>query len=87
MPTLSTPAPAEISGSTPAPAPEFDTAINRRKTRPVSVGDIIIGGTHPVVVQSMINEDTLDIEAVFRFNPIAGEVDGIGSLHGHGSYL
>ncbi len=72
MPTLSTPAPAEISGSTPAPAPEFDTAINRRKTRPVSVGDIIIGGTHPVVVQSMINEDTLDIE---------GSVAGIRRLH------
>ncbi len=72
MPTLSTPAPAEISGSTPAPAPEFDTTINRRKTRPVSVGNVIIGGTHPVVVQSMINEDTLDID---------GSVAGIRRLH------
>ena len=43
--------------------PTFDTKINRRKTRPVKVGDIIIGGGYPVVVQSMINEDTLDIES------------------------
>lgn len=33
----------------------------RRKTFPVKVGDVIIGGGAPVVVQSMINEDTLDI--------------------------
>lgn len=37
-------------------------AIQRRKTCPVRVGDIIIGDGNPVVVQSMINEDTLDIE-------------------------
>jgi len=41
----------------------FDTTIHRRKTRPVKVGDITIGGSHPVVVQSMINEDTLDVDA------------------------
>ncbi len=41
----------------------IDTAIVRRKTRPVKVGDITIGGGNPVVVQSMINEDTLDIDA------------------------
>jgi (E)-4-hydroxy-3-methylbut-2-enyl-diphosphate synthase len=40
-----------------------DTTIHRRKTRPVKVGNITIGGGYPVVVQSMINEDTLDIEA------------------------
>ena len=40
----------------------FDTTIHRRKTRAVKVGDIIIGGGNPVVVQSMINEDTLDID-------------------------
>jgi (E)-4-hydroxy-3-methylbut-2-enyl-diphosphate synthase len=49
-----------------------DTTIHRRKTRPVSVGDIQIGGNHPVVVQSMINEDTLDID---------GAVGGIRRLH------
>ncbi len=53
-------------------APEFDTTIHRRKTRPVRVGDVTIGGGHPVVVQSMINEDTLDID---------GSVAGIRRLH------
>ncbi|MDJ0695771.1 flavodoxin-dependent (E)-4-hydroxy-3-methylbut-2-enyl-diphosphate synthase, partial [Mastigocoleus sp. MO_188.B34] len=43
--------------------PNIDTTIKRRKTRPVKVGDVTIGGSHPVVVQSMINEDTLDIDA------------------------
>lgn len=37
-------------------------AITRRATRPVRVGDVVIGDGNPVVVQSMINEDTLDIE-------------------------
>ncbi|NUQ70770.1 MAG: (E)-4-hydroxy-3-methylbut-2-enyl-diphosphate synthase [Chthonomonadales bacterium] len=33
----------------------------RRPTRPVRVGDIVIGGDHPIVVQSMINAETHDI--------------------------
>eukprot|EP00737_Agarophyton_chilense_P002457 gb/GEZJ01002803.1/.p1 GENE.gb/GEZJ01002803.1/~~gb/GEZJ01002803.1/.p1 ORF type:complete len:478 (-),score=51.57 gb/GEZJ01002803.1/:120-1553(-) len=37
-------------------------AIQRRPTRVVRVGEILIGGGNPVVVQSMINEDTLDID-------------------------
>lgn len=41
----------------------YDTQIHRRVTRTVMVGDVPIGSEHPVVVQSMINEDTLDIEA------------------------
>jgi (E)-4-hydroxy-3-methylbut-2-enyl-diphosphate synthase len=49
-----------------------ETTIQRRKTRAVKVGDITIGGSAPVVVQSMINEDTLDIE---------GSVAGIRRLH------
>lgn len=53
-------------------APTFDTAIHRRKTRTVQVGSISIGSNHPVVVQSMINEDTLDID---------GSVAGIRRLH------
>ena len=40
----------------------YDTQIHRRSTRTVWVGKIPIGSDHPVVVQSMINEDTLDIE-------------------------
>ena len=58
--------------ATPSTQPNFDTTIHRRKTRPVQVGDITIGGGHPVVVQSMINEDTLDID---------GSVAGIRRLH------
>ncbi|MEG3941554.1 MULTISPECIES: (E)-4-hydroxy-3-methylbut-2-enyl-diphosphate synthase [unclassified Microcoleus] len=52
--------------------PTFDTTIKRRKTRPVQVGSVTIGGGNPVVVQSMINEDTLDID---------GSVAGIRRLH------
>jgi (E)-4-hydroxy-3-methylbut-2-enyl-diphosphate synthase len=57
---------------TPSPEPAFDTSIKRRKTRPVKVGSVTIGGGYPVVVQSMINEDTLDID---------GSVAGIRRLH------
>ncbi|MFL0774048.1 MAG: 4-hydroxy-3-methylbut-2-en-1-yl diphosphate synthase, partial [Prochlorococcus sp.] len=38
----------------------YDTQIHRRATRTVPVGDVTIGSDHPVRVQSMINEDTLD---------------------------
>jgi (E)-4-hydroxy-3-methylbut-2-enyl-diphosphate synthase len=62
---------------TAAPAPDdslarYDTLIHRRQTRSVRVGDVWIGSEHPVVVQSMINEDTLDIE---------GATAGIRRLH------
>jgi (E)-4-hydroxy-3-methylbut-2-enyl-diphosphate synthase len=56
----------------------IDTTIHRRKTRPVKVGDVTIGGGYPVVVQSMINEDTLDIEgsvaAIRRLHEIGCEI-------------
>lgn len=67
MQTLSTPVTETDERSTPV-----STSIIRRKTRPVPVGDVIIGGGHPVVVQSMINEDTLDID---------GSVAAIRRLH------
>jgi len=35
----------------------------RRKTRPVMVGDIQIGGEAPIVVQSMTDTDTRDVDA------------------------
>lgn len=66
MQTL-TPPVLDTTGST-----STETSIQRRKTRPVPVGDITIGGGNPVVVQSMINEDTLDIK---------GSVNGIRRLH------
>ena len=50
------------TGSDIASNPRYDTVIHRRQTRTVMVGDVPIGSEHPVVVQSMINEDTLDIE-------------------------
>jgi len=67
MQTLSTPVHDTDERST-----SVSTSIMRRQTRPVPVGDVIIGGGHPVVVQSMINEDTLDIE---------GSVAAIRRLH------
>ncbi len=52
--------------------PDFPITFPRRRTRPVQVGNVTIGGEHPVVVQSMINEDTLDV---------AGSVQAIERLH------
>ncbi len=37
--------------------------ITRRASIPVKVGDIWVGGPHPIVVQSMTNTDTADIAA------------------------
>ncbi|MDO9551870.1 (E)-4-hydroxy-3-methylbut-2-enyl-diphosphate synthase [Rhodonellum sp.] len=36
------------------------TTYSRRKTIPVKVGDVFIGGNHPIVVQSMTTVDTMD---------------------------
>ena len=63
------PSPPSLSAPTEA---AFDTTIHRRQTRPVQVGSVTIGGGAPVVVQSMINEDTLDVP---------GAVAGIRRLH------
>ena len=35
----------------------------RKRTRVISVGDVLIGGDNPIVVQSMTNTDTRDIDA------------------------
>jgi (E)-4-hydroxy-3-methylbut-2-enyl-diphosphate synthase len=75
MQTLPNPVTQAASDTQPA---AFDTTIHRRKTRPVPVGDVTIGGGHPVVVQSMINEDTLDIPgsvaAIRRLHEIGCEI-------------
>ena len=64
--------------ASPAIDTAFDTTIHRRKTRPVPVGNVTIGGGAPVVVQSMINEDTLDIPgsvaAIRRLHEIGCEI-------------
>ncbi len=70
--------PNSISNQQNSQTPEFDTVIRRRKTRSVAVGSVTIGSNHPVVVQSMINEDTLDIEgsvaAIRRLHEIGCEI-------------
>jgi len=40
-----------------------DVAYTRRPTRPVRVGNVIIGGSAPIVVQSMITEETHNVPA------------------------
>jgi len=55
--------PKPVTTSPTSPFLSTDPVIRRRHTRPVPVRDVIIGGGHPVVVQSMINEDTLDVNA------------------------
>ncbi|NMG08668.1 (E)-4-hydroxy-3-methylbut-2-enyl-diphosphate synthase [Brasilonema sp. UFV-L1] len=74
MQTLSTPSTSNPSSSQSITS----TIIPRRKTRPVRVGDVIIGGGSPVVVQSMINEDTLDVgasvSAIRRLHSIGCEI-------------
>src|SRR5215475_15018228 len=47
----------------------FDASGNgrpRRKTYAVPVGHVRVGGGAPIVVQSMTNTDTADVEATFR---------------------
>jgi (E)-4-hydroxy-3-methylbut-2-enyl-diphosphate synthase len=74
MQTLPTP----TTSNTASSQLSTDTTIHRRKTRPVKVGNITIGGGYPVVVQSMINEDTLDIDgsvaAIRRLHEIGCEI-------------
>ena len=53
---------ASQTGNDTARSQRYDTVIHRRRTRTVMVGDGPLGSEHPVAVQSMINEDTLDIE-------------------------
>jgi (E)-4-hydroxy-3-methylbut-2-enyl-diphosphate synthase len=39
------------------------SAAARRRSTPVRIGRVTVGGDHPVVVQSMTNTDTADVEA------------------------
>ena len=56
----------------------YSTHIERRKTKTVMVGDIAIGSDFPVRVQSMINEDTMDVEnsylAIKRLHEVGCEI-------------
>ncbi len=58
---------------------EFDQGITpRRVTRAVRVGNIFIGGNHPVVVQSMITEETRNVaacvEQIIRMSKAGSEI-------------
>jgi (E)-4-hydroxy-3-methylbut-2-enyl-diphosphate synthase len=56
---------------------EHDMSVaERRKTVPVDVGGVKVGGKRPIVVQSMTNTDTADV---------AGTVAQVNALHGAGS--
>ena len=37
--------------------------VHRRISRTVDIGGVYIGGNHPIVVQSMTNTDTADVES------------------------
>lgn len=70
--------PNPVTSNPPSICISTDGKIRRRKTRPVPVGNIFIGGEYPVAVQSMINEDTLDIDgsvaAIRRLHEIGCEI-------------
>ena len=40
--------------------------INRRKTRVVNVGDVLVGGNNPITVQTMTNTLTTDIKSTIN---------------------
>lgn len=44
----------------------MEQAINRHATVPVKVGTVVIGGGHPIVVQSMTNTDTADVTSTVQ---------------------
>ncbi len=44
----------------------MDAIIQRRVSRQVRIGDVLVGGGAPVMVQSMTNTDTADIEGTVR---------------------
>jgi len=45
---------------------ELSYPIERRKSRAVKIGDVIIGGGFPIAVQSMTTADTRDVEATVK---------------------
>jgi (E)-4-hydroxy-3-methylbut-2-enyl-diphosphate synthase len=41
----------------------YSTVVTRHKTREVAVGDIVVGGSNPIWVQSMTTTNTFDVDA------------------------
>ncbi len=58
--------------------PFLDRPLERRRTVGVMVGDVMVGGGAPVVVQSMTNTDTADVDAT---------VAQVAALHRAGSQI
>jgi (E)-4-hydroxy-3-methylbut-2-enyl-diphosphate synthase len=56
----------------------FSAVTERRKSIAVKIGSVVIGGDHPIAVQSMTNTDTADVEATSR---------QVAELHEAGSEL
>ena len=54
----------------------YQHSFTRHKTREVRVGDKIVGGQHPIWVQSMTTTDTHDLEGTIDRQP--GDVDRSG---------
>ena len=51
--------------------------INKRKTKEINVGDVKIGGSNPITVQSMTNTLTTDVTAtIIRLKslPMKGQI-------------
>ena len=64
-PESSAPFPSQVSPP-PASEPPGGSPIRRRLTVPVRVGAVTVGGGAPVVIQSMTNTDTADVESTAR---------------------
>ena len=41
----------------------FDSSIQRKNTRVVNIGGVLIGGNNPIAIQSMTNTKTEDVSA------------------------
>jgi (E)-4-hydroxy-3-methylbut-2-enyl-diphosphate synthase len=61
-----------------APVLESIPIMPRRRTVTVAVGDVLVGAAHPIVVQSMTNTDTADVDAT---------ITQVRALHAAGSEL
>ncbi len=56
----------EIRDSNPPCAVPETGLLSRRHTTTVRVGEVAVGSAHPIVIQSMTNTDTADIDATVR---------------------
>ena len=55
------------------------SAITRHRTVAVNVGGVWVGGGHPIVVQSMTNTDTADVQSTV--NQVMSLANEIGRAH------